>query len=396
MRQTLTVEYKSKGRGEMLLIVRKIVKKFEPDVKVSEYKKEKNVGEKGRSNLTRLITGAILLALAIMFSWTKITSINIDMILSVIVYLLLGYDVLYKAVRNILKGSVFDENFLMSVSTLGALALSEYTEAAAVMLFYQIGEYFQSRAIEKSRKSISSLMDIRPDYVNLYRNGELVRVLPEQAFVGDIIVIKSGERIPLDCVITEGSSSVDMRALTGEAMPKSVGEGDTLLSGSINTGGVLKARTLKNYCESTVSKILETVENAAESKAKSESFITKFARYYTPAVVLCACLLAIIPPLVVGGNWSEWIRRSLVFLVISCPCALVISVPLAYFGGIGAAAKQGILIKGGNYLEALNQSETMVFDKTGTLTKGVFRVVKVIPNKSYSEEKCLLELLLPP
>lgn len=295
----------------------------------------------------------------------------------IVPYAVIGWDVLWKAVRNIAHGQVFDENFLMAIATVGAFGTADYAEASAVMLFYQVGELFQSCAVGKSRKSIASLMDIRPDYANIERDGGLVQVDPEEVSVGDIIVVKAGEKIPLDGVVVEGSSTLDTAALTGESLPRSVSVGADVISGCINQSGLLKVRVSKEFGQSTVAKILDLVENSASKKAKAENFITRFAKYYTPVVVIAAVLLAVIPPLVLGGGWAGWIHRALIFLVISCPCALVISVPLSFFGGIGGASKSGILVKGGNYLEALAKSEIVVFDKTGTLTKGVFRVTSV-------------------
>lgn len=304
-------------------------------------------------------------------------------------YVIIGYDIIWKAIRNIAHGQIFDENFLMTIATVGAFILGEYLEGCAVMLFYQTGELFQSIAVGKSRKSISSLMDIRPDFANLEKNGEIIETAPNEVSVGDIIVVKPGEKIPLDGVITEGSTTADTSALTGESVPRTYSEGDDVISGCINLNGVIKVKVTKEFGESTVSKILDLVENSSAKKAKAENFITKFAKYYTPCVVIGALLLAVIPSLFTG-NWWEWINRALIFLVISCPCALVISVPLSFFGGIGGASKCGILIKGGNYLETLSKAEIVVFDKTGTLTKGVFNVTVIHPQKM-TEEK-LIEL----
>lgn len=294
-----------------------------------------------------------------------------------IAYLIIGGDIVWKAIRNISKGQVFDENFLMSVATIGAFCLREYAEGVAVMLFYQVGELFQSYAVSRSRRSIAELMDIRPDYANVLRNGELVQVDPEEVAIGDTIVVKPGERIPLDGVVTDGRSALDTSALTGESVPRDVNTGDEVISGCINQTGKLTIKVSKEFGESTVSKILELVENASDKKSKSENFITRFARYYTPVVVFSAVALAIIPPLVTGQSFLIWIERALTFLVISCPCALVISVPLSFFGGIGGASKCGVLVKGSNYLEMLADTETVVFDKTGTLTKGNFVVSEV-------------------
>ena len=293
-------------------------------------------------------------------------------------YFIVGWDILRKAMRNILRGKVFDENFLMAVATIGAFCIGEFPEAVAVMLFYQIGELFQSYAVDKSRKSIASLMDIRPDYANVYRGGNIEKVNPEEVKIGETIIIKPGEKIPLDGHIVEGKTTLDTKALTGESLPKDAKEGDEVLSGCINLNGVIKVEVRKEYGESTVSKILDLVENASSKKSKSENFITKFARYYTPIVVGIAAVLAILPPLLLpGATFSDWIYRALSFLVVSCPCALVISIPLSFFGGIGGASKMGVLVKGSNYLEALASTEMMVFDKTGTLTKGVFEVQQV-------------------
>lgn len=299
-------------------------------------------------------------------------------ILFVLAYLLVGFEVLKKAFRNLLKGHVFDENFLMSVATLGAFGIGELEEAVAVMLFYQVGEFFQSYAVDKSRKSVAALMDIRPDYANVYRNGEIVKVNPDDVNIGEMILVKPGEKVPLDCTVVAGDGMLNTLALTGEATPRHVGENDSVLSGSISIDGTLKLKVDKEFGESTVSKILELVENASSRKSKSENFISKFARYYTPIVVGIAVLLAFVPPLFLGWDtFSTWIYRALSFLVVSCPCALVISIPLSFFAGIGASAKCGILIKGSNYLEALSKTKMIVCDKTGTLTEGVFQVQEV-------------------
>lgn len=299
-------------------------------------------------------------------------------ILFVLAYLLVGFEVLKKAFCNLLKGHVFDENFLMSVATLGAFGIGELEEAVAVMLFYQVGEFFQSYAVDKSRKSVAALMDIRPDYANVYRNGEIIKVNPDDVNIGEMILVKPGEKVPLDCTVVAGDGMLNTLALTGEATPRHVGENDSVLSGSISIDGTLKLKVDKEFGESTVSKILELVENASSRKSKSENFISKFARYYTPIVVGIAVLLAFVPPLFLGWNtFSTWIYRALSFLVVSCPCALVISIPLSFFAGIGASAKRGILIKGSNYLEALSKTKMIVCDKTGTLTEGVFQVQEV-------------------
>ena len=304
-------------------------------------------------------------------------------------YLVIGWDVLWKAIRNIARGQVFDENFLMSVATVGALAIGEYPEAVAVMLFYQVGELFQSVAVARSRQSISALMDIRPDYANIERDGQLVQVDPEEVAVGDIIVVKAGERVPLDGTVLEGISALDTAALTGESLPRDVGAGDEVISGCVNLSGLLRVRAEKPFGQSTVARILDLVENSSEKKAQAEHFITKFARYYTPIVVFAALALALLPSLA-DSQWGVWVPRALNFLVVSCPCALVISIPLSFFGGIGGASKQGILVKGSNYLEALAQAGIVVFDKTGTLTQGRFSVTAVHP-EGLAEDR-LLEL----
>ena len=338
--------------------------------------------------LWRIIIGAAVLATAVLLSlnneWLQIA-------LFIISYIIVGGDVVKRAVKNIFKGQVFDENFLMSIATIGAFFIGEYPEGVAVMLFYQVGELFQSYAVGKSRKSIASLMDIRPDYANVKKGDELVKVDPDEVQIGDIIVIKAGEKIPLDGKVIEGSSMIDTSALTGESVPREVEVGSDILSGCININGVITAEVTKEFGESTVSKILDLVENASSKKSNSEQFITKFARYYTPVVVIIAVFLAIIPPLVIdGATFSDWIYRALAFLVVSCPCALVISIPLSFFGGIGGASKKGVLVKGSNYLEALAETEIVVFDKTGTLTKGVFNVKEIHPEGVSKEE--LLEL----
>lgn len=338
--------------------------------------------------LWRIIIGAAVLATAVLLSlnneWLQIA-------LFIISYIIVGGDVVKRAVKNIFKGQVFDENFLMSIATIGAFFIGEYPEGVAVMLFYQVGELFQSYAVGKSRKSIASLMDIRPDYANVKKGDELVKVDPDEVQIGDIIVIKAGEKIPLDGKVIEGSSMIDTSALTGESVPREVEVGSDILSGCININGVITAEVTKEFGESTVSKILDLVENASSKKSNSEQFITKFARYYTPVVVIIAVFLAIIPPLVIDeATFSDWIYRALAFLVVSCPCALVISIPLSFFGGIGGASKKGVLVKGSNYLEALAETEIVVFDKTGTLTKGVFNVQEIHPEGVSKEE--LLEL----
>ena len=308
------------------------------------------------------------------------SEIPVQFLLFMIPYLIVGWDIIYRAVRNISHGQVFDENFLMCIATFGALGVKEYSEAVAVMLFYQIGELFQSYAVNRSRQSISAMMNICPEYANIEEDGKLKQVDPDDVEIGTEIVIKAGERVPLDGVVVSGTSFVDTSALTGESVPREVTEGSEIISGCVNGSGLLKVRTTKEFDDSTVAKILELVENASSKKAHVENFITKFAKYYTPIVVCAAVVLAFLPPIILGGGFAEWIQRACIFLVISCPCALVISVPLGFFGGIGAASKQGVLVKGSNYLEALSEMKTIVFDKTGTLTKGEFVVSEVIPN----------------
>lgn len=345
-------------------------------------------GELDKSTLLRIGVG-ILIYIATFFVALE----NVKLALYVSAYIIIGYPVMVQAVKNIAKGEIFDENFLMMIATLGAFGIKEYPEAVAVMLFYQIGEFFQDYAVSKSKKSIEQLMDIRPDYANLKLGEELIKTNPEKIAIGDIVVIKPGERVPLDAEIVFGASSLDTSALTGESVPRDVGVGDEILSGCINVNGLLEAKVSKTYSESTVSKILELVQNASNKKSKSERFITKFARYYTPSVVFIAAVLAFGVPLATGAEFADWISRALIFLVISCPCALVISVPLSFFGGIGGASRSGVLVKGGNYLEMLADTEAVVFDKTGTLTKGVFEVSDILVAKDAAiSEAQLLEL----
>ena len=330
-----------------------------------------------KKKAVKIIVALILYLFAML---VKFENAWINNAIFLVSYFIVGWDILRKAMRNIIRGKVFDENFLMAVATIGAFCIGEFPEAVAVMLFYQIGELFQSYAVDKSRKSIASLMDIRPDYANVYRGGNIEKVNPEEVKIGETIIIKPGEKIPLDGHIVEGKTTLDTKALTGESLPRDAKEGDEVLSGCINLNGVIKVEVKKEYGESTVSKILDLVENASSKKSKSENFITKFARYYTPIVVGIAAVLAILPPLLLPeATFSDWIYRALSFLVVSCPCALVISIPLSFFGGIGGASKMGVLVKGSNYLEALASTEIMVFDKTGTLTKGVFEVQQVKP-----------------
>ena len=344
------------------------------------------MSKKQKRMLVRLIAAAVLFAAAALLPLNG----PVRLAAFLIPYAIAGWDVLWRAVRNIAHGQVFDENFLMALATVGALATGEYPEAVFVMVFYQVGELFQSYAVDQSRKSIAALMDIRPDYANVEEDGQLVQVDPEDVAVGDTIVIKPGERIPLDGVVLEGTSSLDTAALTGESLPREAGPGDDVISGCVNLSGLLRVQVTRAFEESTVSRILELVENSSSKKAKAEHFITKFARYYTPIVVLAAVALAFLPPLFTSIQWVDSIQRALNFLVVSCPCALVISVPLSFFGGIGGASRDGILVKGGNYLEVLARAEIVVFDKTGTLTQGVFNVTAIHPDACPEEE--LLEL----
>lgn len=380
--------------GRIVRKTEEIVYKYEPDVKVIE----ENNDDKGVEPESKLINaemirdifkitaGAVIFIAAQMFKlpfWGKLS-------LFLISYILVGAEVLFRAIKNIFKGQIFDENFLMSIATVGAFSIGEYPEGVAVMLFYQIGELFQSMAVNRSRRSIAELMDIRADYANLKAGEGIRKVSPETVKIGDIIIIKPGEKVPLDGVVINGSSVMDTSALTGESVPRNVNEGEDVLSGFINKNGVLTVRVTKEFGESTVAKILELVQNATTRKAETEKFITKFARYYTPAVVFSALAIAIIPPVVIPGSlFSDWLYRALIFLVISCPCALVISIPLGFFGGIGAASKNGILIKGSNFLEALNNVETVVFDKTGTLTKGIFNVTGITAQNGFTGEELL-------
>lgn len=355
----------------------------------------KNLTKKQKKMLIRIIISGVLLIMAYIVCELILHDLNRWVKLGAFLapYGVIGWDILWRAVKNIAHGQVFDENFLMCIATIGAFVIGEYPEAVFVMLFYQIGELFQGYAVGKSRKSISDMMDIRPDYANIRRDGQLVRVDPEEVKAGDTIVVKPGERVPLDGIIISGTSSLDTAALTGESLPRQIEAGDDVISGCINISGILEIQVTKEFGQSTVSKILELVENSSSKKAKAENFITKFAKYYTPCVVIGALLLAVLPPLILGGSaqvWGEWINRALIFLVISCPCALVISVPLSFFGGIGGASKLGILVKGGNYLEVLSKTGYVVFDKTGTLTKGVFNVTAIHPD--HCSEAELIEL----
>ncbi|MDD4783794.1 MAG: heavy metal translocating P-type ATPase [Syntrophaceticus sp.] len=372
--------------------VTEIVNNIEPDVEVLEEQGGGSTPAAAEDNcldkkeLFKVGSGAVLFAIALIFEFPFLA----EFVLFLASYILVGGDVVLRAARNISRGQVFDENSLMSIATIGAFAIRQFPEGVAVMLFYKIGEFFQDMAVNRSRRSISDLMDIRPDYANLKVGDELVTVSPEGVKVGDMIVVKPGERVPLDGIVSEGKSMVDTSALTGESVPREVQEGSEILGGVINQNGLLSIQVTKKFGESTVAKILDMVQNASSKKAPTEHFITKFARYYTPAVVFGALAIALIPPLVVqGASSSQWFYRGLVFLVVSCPCALVLAIPLSFFGGIGGASKKGILVKGGNYLEALNNVDTVVFDKTGTLTKGVFKVTEVKPENGFSREEIL-------
>ena len=400
MNQTLTVQAGTSVAASLLDTVTTIVHSHEPDVEVSEkqleatapVKKDEKAAvynDEDKKRTIRLAVGAVVYAIGMALTvFAKLPTLA-ELAFLIVAYVILGWDVVWQAVKNITRGQVFDEHFLMSVSTIGAFAIGEYPEAVAVMLFYQVGEFFQSLAVKRSRKSISDLMDIRPDSATVKRNGILQVVSPESVAVGEIIVVKPGEKIPLDGIVVDGESMLDTKALTGESVPRSIRKGDEALSGCINQSGLLTLKVTKSFGESTVSKITDLVENASARKAPTENFITTFARYYTPVVVGMAAVLAIIPPLVLGGGWSEWLRRGFVFLIVSCPCALVISIPLTFFGGIGAASKRGVLVKGSNYLEALNKVSVVVFDKTGTLTKDVFEVANIIPAAGYQKEQVL-------
>ena len=400
MKQTLTVSMDHNKAASMLDKVTTIVHSHEPDVEVSEQKADTSVApdkkektpvysDDDKKLTIRLISGAVIYAVGMGLTLFGHVSLPVELGVLIVAYIILGWDVVWQAVKNITRGQIFDEHFLMSLSTIGAFAIGEYPEAVAVMLFYQVGEFFQSLAVKRSRKSISDLMDIRPDAATVRRNGELVVVAPETVSIGELIVVKPGEKIPLDGIVTEGESMLDTRALTGESVPRSIRKGEEALSGCVNQSGVLTIKVTKSFGESTVTKIIDLVENASSRKAPTENFITTFARYYTPIVVGMAAILAIIPPVILGGGWSEWLRRGFVFLIVSCPCALVISIPLTFFGGIGAASKRGVLVKGSNYLEALNKVSVVVFDKTGTLTKGVFKVVDITAESGFTKEQVL-------
>lgn len=352
------------------------------------------MNKKQKMVLVRIIvSAALLLAVKLLTAYAEINSYA-EALLYLIPYFVIGYDILKKAVKGIFKGQVFDENFLMAVATIGAMALGEYLEGAAVMLFYQIGELFQSVAVGKSRKNIIGLMDIRPDYANVEIDGKIQQMDPDEIEIGSEIIVNPGEKVPIDGIIVCGSTTLDMAALTGESVPREAKAGDEIISGSVNLSGMIKVETTKEFGESTVSKILDLVENSSMKKSKSENFITKFAKYYTPAVCIGALILAVLPPIIrlISGYdalWGQWVIRALTFLVISCPCALVISIPLSFFAGIGCASANGILVKGSNYLEALSSAKYIVFDKTGTLTKGVFEVTEIHPSQGFDDESLI-------
>ncbi|MFL0269713.1 heavy metal translocating P-type ATPase [Candidatus Clostridium radicumherbarum] len=371
--------------------VNEIVKRIEPEVMMidnsKDDKEEQEIDSDGsKGEIVKLVVGGVIFAIAAAFKLPNI----IELILYLISYLIIGGEVILRAVKNIRRGQVFDENFLMTIATIGAFTIGQYPEGVAVMLFYEVGELFQDMAVDHSRKSITALMDIRPDFANLKVDDDIKKVSPEEVLIGDIIVVKPGEKVPLDGRVIEGNSMVDTSALTGESVPKEVSAGDNILGGVINKNGLLTIKVEKKFKDSTVAKILDLVQNASSKKAPTENLITKFARIYTPIVVFAAVLLAIIPPLFIeGALFSQWLYRALSFLVVSCPCALVISIPLGFFGGIGGASRNGILVKGGNYLEALNNAEIAVFDKTGTLTKGVFKVTEIKPKNNFLSEELI-------
>ena len=393
MNETLKLTLSSAYSGDISAAVRRIVAAHEPDVLVSG--SDNRVAEAPRADdsvkraIVRIAVGAFIYGLGIAAGVTRYSGSFLELGLLIAAYVVLGGEVALNAARNVANGRVFDENFLMSAASVGAFAIGEYPEAVAVMLFYQVGETLQNAAVRRSKKSIADLMDIRPDSATVIRDGILTVVAPETVNIGEVIVVKPGEKIPLDGVVIDGSSTLDTKALTGESAPRAIGGGDTALSGCVNQNGVLRMEVTKEFAESTVAKIIDLAQNAANRKAPTENFITAFSRRYTPFVVGFAVLLAAVPPLLGFGEWADWIHRGLVFLVISCPCALVISIPLGFFAGVGAASRKGVLVKGSNYLEALNDLDIVVFDKTGTLTKGVFEVTEVIPANGYSEDEVL-------
>ncbi|WP_333859484.1 heavy metal translocating P-type ATPase [Clostridium sp.] len=378
-------------KNDIILKVEQIVKRIEPEINVVEFENKvhehkEGHGENSKKQIAILIIGAVIFGIATAFEFSNI----LEVVMYLIAYVLAGRGVVLRALKNISRGQIFDENFLMSTATIGAFAIGQYPEGVAVMLFYQLGELLQGIAVNRSRKSITDLMDIRPDFANLKIGDNIKKVSPEEVQVGSVIVVRPGEKVPLDGMVVEGNSMVDTSALTGESVPRKVITGDSILGGVINKNGLLSIKVEKEFGDSTIAKILDLVQNASSKKAPTENFITKFARYYTPFVVFSAVALALLPPLFIyGATFSQWIYRALAFLVVSCPCALVVSIPLGFFGGIGGASKNGILVKGGNYLEALNSVEGVVFDKTGTLTKGVFRVTEVKSQNDISKEELI-------
>jgi len=389
---TLQVDVRDGHLSHVRERIQELVHGFEPGVAVVERDgaaREQGKDKEDKADLFRLIAGGTVFVTGMLIQHFIPVNGYFTITVFILAYLVLGGEIILRALKNIVRGKVFDENFLMSVATIGAFIIGEYPEAVAVMLFYQIGEYFQGMAVRSSKRSITGLMDIRPDFANVKRNGETTKVPPDTVAIGEIILVKPGEKIPLDGVIVEGASMLDTTALTGESVPRSAKPGDAVLSGCINQNGLLTIEVSKLYGESTVAKIIDLVENAGSKKAPTENFITAFSRYYTPAVVAFAALIAVMPPLLFGGLWADWVNRGLIFLVISCPCALVVSIPLGFFGGIGGASKRGVLVKGGNFLEALNSLDIVVFDKTGTLTKGVFKVTSVQPAGGFSEDALL-------
>lgn len=391
MTQKMTIEADDARFDDIMKEVVSVCKKVEPDCVI--LMQELRMTDKQKKVLYRIIATALLYAvLLVMEHIVKPVFMEqwyVTLVLFLIPYFVIGWDIMYKAVRNISHGQVFDENFLMLIATIGAFVVGEYSEGVAVMLFYQVGELFQSYAVNRSRQSITQLMDICPEYANLEEDGKVSQVDPDDVEVGSIIVVKPGERVPLDGIVIEGESMVDTSSLTGESVPRRVAKDSEIISGCVNGSGLLRVKTTKEFDDSTVTRILELVENASSKKAKAENFITKFAKYYTPVVVIGALLLAVIPPIIFGGNFFDWLQRACIFLVISCPCALVISVPLSFFGGIGAASASGILVKGGNYLEVAADLDTIVFDKTGTLTKGEFEVNELLTADGVSEAELL-------
>lgn len=394
MNQSLTITTDRDDDDRLFSEIESVVHTYEPDVDVKSMtdtlqEDSNDADEDGAYRVPRLLIGSFIYGVVLWLYHVDAISFTLYLALLIVDYVLLGYDVVLTALRNITRGNVFDENFLMTISTIGAFGIGEYPEAVAVMLFYQIGEYFQDRAVDQSRRSISTLLNIRPDTAHVKKDGDVVTLPSASVSIGDTIVVHPGERIPLDGIVRTGESLVDTRALTGESVPRRISVGDEALSGCINEHGALEIEVTKSFSDSTASRIIDLVENAASRKAPIERFITRFCRYYTPAVVIGALALGIVPPLFFDASWAQWLNRAFVFLVISCPCALVVSIPLSFFGGIGAASKNGILVKGSNYLEALTQVDTIVFDKTGTLTEGVFDVQRIEPAQGMTESQVL-------